>query len=152
MHNEYLVSIIGTQIVDGEADNIEVLTTCDYVSENGDIYIKYKEYDSDSPDQFVSSVVKIEGENKVTIVHSGDRPSQLMLEKGRRHHCHYKTIMGDLLIGVFTDSIKSSLTDKGGNLWVKYTLDFNSGLVSQNEFKLNIKKKIKGASYVGDCN
>lgn len=141
MAKNYLVSIIGSQEVDGKKDNIEVITDGIYETKNGNRYIKYKEYYEDGKDKKSSNVIKIEDENMVTIIHKGENSSRLLLEKGRRHQCHYRTIAGDLLIGVFTDTIKSSLSDKGGDLYVKYTLDFNSDLVSQNEFKINIKEK-----------
>lgn len=141
MEEKYLLSIVGTQEVDGETDNIEVITSGSYMRKNGSRYIKYKEYDTENPGNNTSSVIKVDDENMVTIIHTGDKPSRLTLEKGRRHQCHYRTIAGDLMIGVFTDTIKSNLTDAGGDLWVKYTLDFNADLISKNEFRINIKEK-----------
>ncbi len=77
----------------------------------------------------------------VTITRKGAMRSQLMLEKGRRHQCIYQTVAGDLTIGVYTKSMKSTLDENGGTLEVSYTLDFNTDLVSENSFKIKVEPK-----------
>ena len=68
--------------------------------------------------------------------------TQFTLKEGRkRHQCHYSTMFGDLMVGVFTDTVKSELNEKGGRLYVSYSLDFNAGLVSKNEIIINVKEK-----------
>lgn len=141
MQDKYIISITGIQEVDGEKDKIEVLTTGDYTLKNGHRYIKYKEYSEDNPNVSTDAVVKVEGDDKVTIIRMGDHPSRLILERGVRHQCHYSTIMGNIQMGVYTSKVEQSLTDDGGDVKVKYQLDFFSDLVSDNEFHINIKKK-----------
>ena len=141
MENNYIISITGTQLVDGESDKIEVITTGDYILKNGHRYIKYKEYDNDDPNISIDTVVKVEGDSKVSIIRMGDRPSRLILENGVRHQCHYNTVMGELMMGVFTSRINNTLKDSGGDIIVKYQLDFFSDLVSDNEFHINVKEK-----------
>lgn len=138
--HKYMISIIGEQCVDGQDDRIEVMTTGNYMIKNGHHYIAYKEYDADSPDTYFNNLVKVEGE-LVTISRKGPVSSQLLLEKGRRHQCLYQTIAGDLMIGVFTKTLKNNLDEKGGTLEVSYTLDFNTDLVSENRFKITIEEK-----------
>lgn len=138
--NKYLITVTGVQEVDGEKDKIEVIVTGDYVIKNGHRYIKYKEYDAEDPNICLDTAVKVE-ENKVSIIRMGDRPSRLILEKDVRHQCHYSTVMGDLMMGVYTYSIENNLTDNGGDLVAKYELDFFADLVSKNEFHINVKVK-----------
>lgn len=139
--NKYIISVTGIQEIDGEKDKIEVITTGDYIEKNGHRYIKYKEYDAEDPNVSLDTVVKIESDNKVSIIRMGDRPSRLILEKDVRHQCHYSTVMGDLMMGVYTSEISNTLTDNGGDLVAKYQLDFFADLVSDNEFHINVKKK-----------
>ena len=107
---------------------------------NGHFLINYKEYDEDLPDKFLNNLVKVENET-VTISRKGPLSSQLILEKGKRHQCMYQTIAGTLSIGVFTKTLNNNLNKNGGSLEVIYTLDFNSDLVSENRFKIDIEKK-----------
>ena len=79
----------------------------------------------------------------MTLIRSGGQRSRLVLEKGKRHLCHYDTGLGSLMVGVFAQSIRSDLTDAGGTLDVSYSLDINSGLNSMNEIFVDIKKNVK---------
>lgn len=139
-NEKYLISIIGEQIIDGESDRVEVLTSGKYILKNGHAFIGYKEYDEENPEVFSDNLIKVE-ENMVTISRKGPYKSQLMLEKGKRHQCLYQTIAGDLMIGVFTKTLNNNLTPNGGELEVSYTLDFNTDLVSENSFKIKIEEK-----------
>ena len=138
---KYLISIVGEQILDGESDKVEVLTTGNYLMKKDHCYIGYKEYEENNPNDYSDNLIKVENEI-VTISRKGSTRSQLMLEKGKRHQCVYQTPMGDLMIGVYTKSMKSTLTEKGGTLEVSYTLDFNTDLVSENRFKVTIEENI----------
>lgn len=138
---KYLISIVGEQILDGESDKVEVLTTGNYLMKKDHCYIGYKEYEENNPNDYSDNLIKVENE-VVTISRKGSTKSQLMLEKGKRHQCVYQTPMGDLMIGVYTKSMKSTLTEKGGTLEVSYTLDFNTDLVSENKFKVTIEENI----------
>ncbi len=136
----YLISIIGEQKIDGQTDKIEVLTSGNYLVKKDHFYIGYKEYDDDNPNIVFNNLIKVE-QNKVTINRKGPLGSQLLLEKNRRHQCIYQTIAGDLTIGVFTKTLNSTLGADGGTLEVSYTLDFNTDLMSENSFKIEVKQK-----------
>lgn len=138
--NPYMISIVGEQRVDGQDDRIEVLTEGKYMMKSGHFLINYKEYDEDLPDKFFNNLIKVEDET-VTISRKGPLSSQLILEKGKRHQCMYQTVAGTLSIGVFTKTLNNNLNKNGGSLEVIYTLDFNSDLVSENRFKIDIEKK-----------
>ncbi len=138
--SKYIITVTGIQEVDGEKDKIEVTVTGDYVEKNGHRYIKYKEYDAEDPSICLDTAVKVE-DNKVSIIRMGDHPSRLILEKDVRHQCHYSTVMGDIMMGVYTSQIENNLTDNGGDLTAKYELDFFADLVSKNEFHINVKAK-----------
>ncbi len=141
--NPYMISIVGEQKVDNQDDRIEVLTEGKYMVKNDHQLIFYKEYQENLPDKFFNNVIRVENE-KVTITRRGETSSQLLLEKGKRHQCMYQTVAGTLSIGVFTKTLNNNLNENGGSLEVVYTLDFNSDLVSENRFKIDIEKK-KGA-------
>lgn len=140
-NNEYLISVTGIQEVDGEKDKIELQTVGNYMIKSDRAYIGYKEYDEENPSISSNNIVKVENENKVTITRNGEIKTRLILEKGRRHQCHYRTIMGDMIIGVFADTIKNELNENGGKLHVSYSLDFNNELISNNEFYIDVQEK-----------
>ncbi len=140
MDNNYRITIIGEQEVDGSSDKVEVITEGNYKKGTDHYYIGYKEYDADDPNLFYDNLIKVE-EKLVTIRRKGEIFSQLMLEKNRRHQCLYQTPMGDLMIGVFTKTLDNRLGEHGGTLEVSYTLDFNGDLASENRFFIKVEEK-----------
>ena len=148
MESNYLISIVGEQKIDGETDSVEVVTEGSYVFPNGRYFITYEEYDKENPSEHYTSVVKAEGEKMVTIMRAGGISSRLTLEKDRRHYCHYSVPVGEMMIGIYTSQINSTLSEKGGELFVKYTIDFNASLASENEFHITVKHKNDSADLV----
>lgn len=78
--------------------------------------------------------------DEVRLTRTGNASSNLIIEKGKKHHCHYGTPYGDFMIGINTDELKNEITDRGGDLYLKYTIDVNSGFLSENEMFINVKE------------
>ncbi|QAT49210.1 DUF1934 domain-containing protein [Caproiciproducens sp. NJN-50] len=140
MQENYLISIKGRQRVDDETGEVELTTFGTYVRRGDSRYIVYKEYTSEDKNRTRTSILKIDGGNKVTLMRGGEDSTRLILERGKRHLCQYDTEFGNMMIGVFTSRVQSELNDLGGKLEVSYTLDINSSLSSQNEIFITIKE------------
>jgi uncharacterized beta-barrel protein YwiB (DUF1934 family) len=141
MQENYLISIIGRQQVDDQTGEVEVTTLGSYVKKGNSRYIVYKEYDAeDSSNTPRTSVLKVDGNSRVTLMRGGADSTRLILENGKRHVCPYETGYGCMMIGVFTSKVKSELDDLGGKLEVNYTLDINSNLSSMNEIYITVKE------------
>ena len=140
MDERYIINVLGTQTVDGERDSIEVITTGDMRREDGKIIITYPEFSEEDPNIRTDTTVVFDG-SVLSIERRGEMSSRLMLEKGRRHRCLYETPMGQMMIGIFTDSITAQMSDAGGEICASYQLDFNNSAVSYNEFRITVKEK-----------
>ncbi|HHZ05291.1 MAG TPA: DUF1934 domain-containing protein [Clostridiales bacterium] len=140
MIQDYIIDIVGKQNFEKDNDTVTVTTLGHYTEKSTGRYITYKEYDTEDPDNKHTSIVKIEGDNRVTITRTGTYNSKLILERDRRHQCHYATVAGDLMIGIFTNKMNINIDKNGGVLELGYTVDFNSDLVSENEIKISLKK------------
>ena len=81
------------------------------------------------------------GERLASMKRTGAAESHLIIENGRRHHCHYGTEYGEMLMGISTSRIINRMTADGGELYFKYSIDINSALVSENEVYLEVKVK-----------
>lgn len=142
MNEPYLITVVGTQTVDGESDSIEVITNGDYSREDsGDITVTYPEFSDENPSVRTDTVVTLRGKT-LTIERTGPMSSRLILEKGKRHQCLYDTPMGQMFIGIFTDSIKVIASENGADIRASYQLDFNQHVVSSNEFHIRVEKKV----------
>lgn len=141
MKENFLITVTGTQIVDGDKETIKLTTAGDFTFEDGKYYIRYREYDNEDPNIYFDNTVEAQENEIITIIRKGVANSRLTLERGRRHQCHYNTMFGDLMVGVFTNLIENNLSEKGGVLQASYTLDFNAGLVSKNEIHIKVTEK-----------
>ena len=83
MEENFLISILGKQMVDGKKGEIELTTRGSYVDKGHCRYISYREYDEDNPHAKILSSLKVEGDNKVTLIRTGSLNSRLVLEKGQ---------------------------------------------------------------------
>ena len=144
MQENYWISIVGRQKIDGETGEVEVNTLGSYVRKGKNRYIVYKEYDADTAHASRTSVLKVEEGEKMTLMRGNGDSTRLILENGKRHFCSYDTGFGCMTVGVFTQSFRSSLTDQGGSLDVSYTLDVDSSLSSFNDLHITIKEASAG--------
>ncbi len=138
MNEDYLITIRGTMEQGGERDKIKLMTRGSFVRRNGSFFITYKETETTGYAGCVTTV-KVENSHKVSMLRFGPAPSQLVIEKGRRHVCHYETGHGSLSLGVAADEIQSHLSEKGGTVQFSYLLDVDASAVSRNTVKITVK-------------
>lgn len=139
MQENYLIHILGRQEIDGEKDEIKLDTVGAYCQRDGHQYISYRDYyDELDPKNYRTTVLKLEGPQKATLLHAGSA-TRLILEEGKRHYCQYDTGYGTLTIGTFAQKIENNLHSQGGSLRIHYTLDMNAGFLSFHEISVTIK-------------
>ena len=138
MTKKVSITIDSTQTVDGESDKTELFTVGILEADADGYKLCYDESEA-TGFEGISVTVKLLPDS-VTVMRTGKAVSTLIIERGKKHHCHYGTEFGDFLIGVNTDEIKNNLTENGGEVYLKYTLDINSSLMSENEMRINVKE------------
>lgn len=141
MSKDVSIKIKTIQSADGDPDVVE-LFTCGRLSklkeENGYHIV----YDESEISGFEGCRVALDiTDDSVKMSRTGKTESTLFIEKGKKHHGHYGTPYGDFMIGVNTNELKNEITDHGGNLYMKYTIDVNSDFFSENEVFVNITEQ-----------
>ena len=139
MKENYLINIEGTMEQSGEMDTVKLMTRGSFVRRNSSFFISYQESEATGY-AGNTTTVKVEDGNKVTMLRHGTAPSRLVIERGRRHVCHYDSGYGVLSLGVATDEIENHLTDSGGALTFSYTLDSGDAQISRNEVKITVQE------------
>ena len=138
MKREAWIEIRGISRLGDQKDVTQLSTKGSYCLKNNSAYISYEESEA-TGFAGVHTVLKVEGDRKVTLTRRGTVGAQLMMEQGVRHLCHYGTEYGDLQLGVFTNRIASRLDENGGSVEFAYSLDVNSALASENEVSIQVK-------------
>ena len=142
MNRDVSINIKSIQTADNERDTTELFTCGRFTRMRGtrgnDYTLSYEDEVSGFAGNKISLAVM--GENMVVMQRSGDAPSNLVIEKGKKHHCHYGTPYGDFMVGITADDVKCTLNETGGDLYLKYTIDINSALMSENEMHIDFKE------------
>lgn len=142
MSSKFLITIKGTQVVDGERESEELTTTADYTERGGKKLIKYREYAAaeDNSEFYVSNLIKIE-DGVVTLTKRMDgRTGQMVFDCGKRVQCMYANEVGNINIGIYTEEMSDNISFEGGTLKINYTIDFNGGFESENRILITLKK------------
>ena len=118
---------------------VELMTRGSFVLKGGSYYVTYRETETTGYEGCTTTVKVAEDARKVSMLRFGKQSSQLIIEKGTRHLCHYETGYGSMTLGVTADEIICSLTEKGGTAKFGYLLDANSAeLVSRNRLEVTV--------------
>ena len=100
MEEKYLITIKGTMEQRGDTDTVELMTRGSLVHKDGAYYIVYKETETTGYEGCTTTVKVAEDARKVSMLRFGKQSSQLIIEKGTRHLCHYETGYGSISLGV----------------------------------------------------
>ena len=134
---DVLISITGTQLVDGERDTIELTTTGGMDPAEDGWRLTYEESAATGMEGVTTAILIKPDE--VLLERTGKMNSLLVLQKGRRHQCSYDTPYGTFLLGVYTSELSSTLSRSGGELRFSYTLDMSAGLMSSHDVHISVK-------------
>ena len=141
MQENFLITIKGTMEQRGDSDTVELMTRGSLVHKEGAYYIVYKETEATGYDGCTTTVKVAEDARKVSMLRYGKVPSQLIIEKGTRHLCHYETGYGAISLGVSADVIEHALDENGGKLQFSYTLDSGAeSFISRNLVDITVDK------------
>ncbi|MBQ5884771.1 MAG: DUF1934 domain-containing protein [Clostridia bacterium] len=140
MKNDAIIKFITVQTTeDNESDRLEIDAQGTYEKTENGYIIEYSEIDEEMEGS--KTTISLDSPECVTITRTGNYNSQFTIEKNKRHSCHYNTPAGSLMMGVFANSVFNNLTDHGGKIKMKYTIDFNSNMVAENTVTVLVKTK-----------
>lgn len=136
---DVIIKIKGTQGLEGtEEEVIELTTVGTLETAHNEIILCYDEGEMMGAKN-LRTKLSVKGSDTVIMERSGEMSSRLVIEKGIRNNCYYSTPYGELVIGIFGESIKNRLTENGGELSMSYTLDQNLHPMSRNTVDISVK-------------
>lgn len=139
MENNANIRMIVKQTADGATDSSELFTKGEFREHGGSYFIDYDESEATG---YEGSHVQLRigrEDETITMTRTGRAFSALVFENGKRHFCHYGTEYGDCMIGISTNELRNGITGDGGEIYVRYTIDVNSGLMLTNEITIHVK-------------
>lgn len=135
MEKEFLISVLTKQEIEGEREELEVMTKASLVfSENG-YEISYTEEEEDG----TGSVTKLLVENgSITVNREGVISTHMILTKGVRSLSHHVTPYGAFSMGVEATVIESEMNGSGGILRFVYKTDVEQKPLGEIEFDITL--------------
>ncbi len=142
MKQDYIITVVSHQQVDGQEDNFEITTHAELTVAEKGYTVSYTEED----EQGFRSTTHMYMENGILTVirQSNDMTTHIILEKGIRHVSHHETVYGTFSMGINTLEMKSDINEDGGRLYFKYATDIDLSPLGEMEFDVTLKKKVKG--------
>ncbi|MBE6805560.1 MAG: DUF1934 domain-containing protein [Ruminococcaceae bacterium] len=135
---DVIINIKGTQSNDTDSDVIEFTTLGKFGERDGKYMVVYEENQT-LEGSLIKTTLKTE-DNRIVMNRSGAIDSKLVIEKGRRNRCFYSIPQGELVLGIFGESITNKLNKNGGELSMCYTIDIDNGFLSRNTVEISIKE------------
>lgn len=137
---QFIMTMTSIQYADDEKTESVLDTEIEYYrDDDGDRVISYAESEATGMEGSVTQV-RVSSGNMVSILRTGNFQTHLVVQTGRKHFCHYETPFGDFAVGVAARWVDNHLTDDGGSLTLRYTVDANSTLLSDNEIRVAVRK------------
>lgn len=134
-----VISVKGTQKnIRDESDTIELITEGNFYMKGNTFYVTYNETELSGMDG-TTTTLKI-SDDAVTLMRFGSNRSKMVFQKNKRHQSDYFTPYGKVLLGVEPSDIYVNMDEKGGELIIKYALDLDNEVVSNNELHLKVRE------------
>lgn len=137
---EVLIEIKGAQTYENGVNDESAFTTSGTLELKNDlIKITYNESEMIGASDVKSEIV-VEKSSRVILTRTGQVNTRMVIEQGKRHSCFYSTPQGDFTIGIFGEKFRSSFNGYCGSIFMSYTIDVNSGLLSKNTMEIKVKE------------
>lgn len=130
MAKDVLVSVKGTQVIDGERDTIEVITAGTWYEKNGKQYLMYEET-YEGMQVTTKNVVKITPE-VIEVTKKGAISSKMIYERGKKNMSNYMTPMGMIVLGITTKDIFVEANEDKLQMEIRYAMEMNGQFVSDS--------------------
>ncbi len=140
MKEQWIMTLKSIQYDENEASESTLDTEIEYYkTPEGERIIAYEESEATGMEGS-DMQLRIAKDGRVSIVRTGGYQTHLVVQKGKKHFCHYETPFGFFAVGVSAKWIRNELTDEGGKLAMRYTVDANTTLLSDNEIRIDVRK------------
>ncbi len=143
MTKDVLVSIKGLQMMAAEGeDEVEVVTSGNYLQKNGKHYIRYEEV-VEGMDGTIQNLIKLDG-NSMEVTRKGLTSTHMIFEKNKKNETYYNTPFGSLLVGISATNIDVKDYREQIDVTIQYALDINYEHMADCTINMNIRSKENG--------
>lgn len=137
--NNIVLSITSTQETEDNSETAQFISEGKYRESSDKIELIYDESVTTGMDG-ITTTLTVHNGGCVTVERSGGLYGGLTIEAGKRHLCRYSTEYGDFTVGICGERVESKLDGCNGYIYLQYSVDINSGLLSRNKMEIQIRE------------
>ena len=137
---DVLIKIKGIQTTADGNEQTELTTLGKMWRRNGGWSLRYPESEATGMKGAQTTVSFIDETVVMKRAGGGGGKARMTIERDRRHLCHYETGYGEMMVGTFGQNIEHSLSEHGGECFMKYTIDINAAYESMNELHISVSE------------
>lgn len=139
MTKDVLVNVTGSHRLDGETDDISVITAGTYYLKNGKHYIVYEEHIDGCPEA-IRSTIKV-GPDSVEMLKGGEARTHMVFERMKTNVTCYATPYGQMMMGVTTDDLEILEEEDQLKVSIDYSLEVNYETTSRCHVEIEVSSK-----------
>ncbi len=139
MIKDVMITVKGTQSIDGEGDSVELTTCGRFGIKEGKYFLSYEEGDLSHKGR-VKTRININSDNSAVLNRSGDIESRMEIVKGQRRPCLYATGVGNIYIEIYGEQISVNLGENGGRVMLGYSIFSGLNVISRNTVEITVKE------------
>lgn len=125
-------------------DDLEVINLGRYGVINGSEYIRFDEINEDSSK--IKNTIKIacneDGAVVVELIKNGAYSTHMIFEAGKKSTTAYETPFGNLLLGIYTKSLRIKREEERIVIKLEYSLDVNYNTVSECSVEIDVLSRL----------
>ncbi|HBM79705.1 MAG: DUF1934 domain-containing protein [Clostridiales bacterium] len=138
MNKKVIVNVKSKQVIDGEDEKIELITTGKFYKKESSYFVVYDETEI-SGMEGTTTTVKID-DDQVDLIRFGTISAKLGFKKGKKDISLYKTPFGITELVINPSLVDINVGDEGGEVKLLYELEMCGYNASSNELYIKIQK------------
>ena len=132
-----IISLKGIQTgIDNKTNTIELMSEAKFYKKDDTYYIVYKETEITGMEG-TTTTVKV-CEDTISLIRFGTICSNMVFKEGYKHKCSYDTLYGSLDVVVQANTIKTQISDSGGELYIDYDIEVGGNKLGSNNFYIRV--------------
>ena len=140
MEMNHLVTIDTKQKIDGDEENLRVITHASLEGDRNDYSLVYTEQSRENGES--KTEIRCEKGERITVIRFGEgMTTNIVLEKGIRHISCHTTPYGAFSMGITAVEISSDMDSNGGTLHFKYATDIENTPLGEITFDFTVELK-----------
>ena len=138
MNRKVLISVKTVQFLDGQPEEIELITEGEYYKDGNEYFASYDESEI-SGMEGTKTTMKIEND-ALAIIRQGTTNSNLIFKKNLNHVSLYSTPYGSLEVTVKPSRVAIDISETGGKVELAYIMEASGTEPMDSTLELNIKQ------------